>query len=159
MWSFLFNTCTFHQDVLYLKNKYPNVKLYGAEINPSAASIASHVAQVQVANIEEKSLDYGEIKFDYIIFGDVLEHLRDPKATIEYCKGLLKENGKILRIRNEGVEILGSAGRKGDLYLQFIIDVPAKSSKEEKALLEKLRELRGENKQPQPKKLSEIPFD
>ncbi|MBQ2294362.1 MAG: molecular chaperone DnaJ [Spirochaetales bacterium] len=69
------------------------------------------------------------------------------------------ENGKILRIRNEGVEILGSAGRKGDLYLQFIIDVPAKSSKEEKALLEKLRELRGENKQPQPKKLSEIPFD
>jgi DnaJ-class molecular chaperone len=64
-----------------------------------------------------------------------------------------------LRIRNEGVEILGSAGRKGDLYLQFIIDVPSKSSKEEKELLEKLKALRADNKQPQPKKLSDIPFN
>lgn len=69
------------------------------------------------------------------------------------------ENGKTLRIKNEGVEILGSAGRKGDLYLQFIVEVPTKSSKEEKALLEKLKELRDGNKQPQPKKISEIPFN
>lgn len=68
------------------------------------------------------------------------------------------ENGKILRVRNEGVEILGSAGRKGDLYLQLIIEVPAKTTKEAKNLLEKLREIEGENKQPQPKKISEVPF-
>jgi DnaJ-class molecular chaperone len=45
------------------------------------------------------------------------------------------------------------------LYLQFIIDVPSKSSKEEKELLEKLKALRADNKQPQPKKLSDIPFN
>lgn len=68
------------------------------------------------------------------------------------------ENGKILRVRNEGVEFLGSAGRKGDLYLQLIIEVPAKTTKEEKLLLEKLRKLEGENKQPHPKKISEVSF-
>lgn len=68
------------------------------------------------------------------------------------------ENGKILRVRNEGVEILGSTGRKGDLYLQLIIEVPSKTTKEEKNLLEKLRKLENENKQPQPKKISEVFF-
>jgi len=34
--------------------------------------------------------------FDYIIFGDVLEHLRRPDKAIEYCKSLLKNYGCII---------------------------------------------------------------
>lgn len=88
--------CDCGVNLLHLKNQYPNVRLYGVEINAGAAEIASHVAQTQVANIEDKSLDFAGTKFDYIIFGDVLEHLRDPEGTIEYCKSLLKEDGRIL---------------------------------------------------------------
>lgn len=88
--------CDCGVNLLRLKNQYPNVRLYGVEINASAAEIASHIAQTQVANIEDKSLDFAGIRFDYIIFGDVLEHLRDPEGTIEYCKNLLKDDGRIL---------------------------------------------------------------
>ena len=34
--------------------------------------------------------------FDYIIFGDVLEHLHDPMAALAYCKDFLKEEGRII---------------------------------------------------------------
>lgn len=88
--------CDCGVNLLHLKNQYPGVQLYGVEINASAVEIASHVAQVQVANIEDKSLDFAGTRFDYIIFGDVLEHLRDPEGTIQYCKSLLKTEGRIL---------------------------------------------------------------
>ena len=88
--------CDCGVNLLRLKNEYPNVQLYGVEINAGAAEIASHIAQTQVANIEDKSLDFAGTRFDYIIFGDVLEHLRDPEGTIGYCKSLLKEDGRIL---------------------------------------------------------------
>lgn len=34
--------------------------------------------------------------FDYIIFGDVLEHLHNPLEILEYCRMFLKEGGEIL---------------------------------------------------------------
>ena len=34
--------------------------------------------------------------FDYIIFGDVLEHLHDPLRTIRYCRRFLKSGGCII---------------------------------------------------------------
>lgn len=88
--------CDCGVNLLAIKNQYPNVKLYGVEINESAAKIASYLADVQVGNIEEKTLDFQGEKFDYIVFGDVLEHLRDPAGTIEYCKKLLKPEGYIV---------------------------------------------------------------
>ena len=41
-------------------------------------------------------MDFGGVTFDYIIFGDVLEHLRDPEGTLNYCKEFLKKGGSIL---------------------------------------------------------------
>ena len=35
-------------------------------------------------------------KFDYILFADVLEHLMDPKKTLEMVKEFLKDDGEIL---------------------------------------------------------------
>ena len=48
-----------------------------------------------ISIIEDECVDFGE-KFDYIIFGDVLEHLHNPQQTVRYCKELLKENGRII---------------------------------------------------------------
>lgn len=88
--------CDCGATLLEIKNKFHNAAVYGYEINPSAAQIASHVAEVEVGNIEEQAFNYEKCKFDYIIFGDVLEHLRDPAKTIKYCKDYLKDDGRII---------------------------------------------------------------
>ena len=36
------------------------------------------------------------LKYDFIVFSDVLEHLYNPKAVLEQCKHYLKNNGKII---------------------------------------------------------------
>lgn len=82
--------------LLEIKNLYPNANVYGSELNEKAAQIASHFATVTVNNIEDADLPYSPGMFDYIIFGDVLEHLRDPYKTIQYCRSLLKNDGCII---------------------------------------------------------------
>lgn len=88
--------CDCGVNLLEIGNLYPNARLYGVEINEKAAKIAKYIAKVSIGDIEEKNLDFEGIKFDYILFGDVLEHLRDPAATIRYCKEWLGEEGKIV---------------------------------------------------------------
>lgn len=88
--------CDCGATLLEIKNKFHNAAVYGYEINPSAAKIASYVAEVEVGNIEEEAFTYEKNKFDYIIFGDVLEHLHDPEKTIKYCKNYLKDDGYII---------------------------------------------------------------
>ena len=69
--------------------------MYGLEINPASAGIAKYFAEVAVGNIEDRQIPF-EGKFDYIIFGDVLEHLRDPQGIVRFCRELLTEPGYIL---------------------------------------------------------------
>src|SRR5579863_822496 len=49
----------------------------------------------QVADIESFEFSCRR-KFDYIVFADVLEHLRDPAAVLRRCIPALKESGKIV---------------------------------------------------------------
>lgn len=79
-----------------IKNRYPNANIYGTDLNPGAVRIASVFAETCINNIEEKNLPWDEHFFDIIIFGDVLEHLRDPKSTLEYCKRYLRDGGRII---------------------------------------------------------------
>ena len=46
--------------------------------------------------------------------------------------------GKVLKIKGEGVPVLGGEGRRGDEYVKVDIEVPEKLSKSERELLEKL---------------------
>lgn len=88
--------CDCGATLLEIKNRYPNANVYGSELNEKAAQIASHFATVTVNNIEDANLPYDDSMFDYIILGDVLEHLHDPQKTLQYCKTLLKDNGCII---------------------------------------------------------------
>lgn len=47
-------------------------------------------------NIEKYYWDNAQEKYDYIVFADVLEHLRDPGAVLARCKKHLKPQGEIL---------------------------------------------------------------
>ena len=82
--------------LLEIKNRYPRAHVYGAEINEHSAALAAHFATVCVNNIEQCNLDYSPETFDYIIFGDVLEHLRNPLEVVKYVRSLLKKDGCLI---------------------------------------------------------------
>lgn len=63
------------------------------------------------------------------------------------------QNGKMLRIREEGIP---SGPRRGDLYIKLIIQIPTKLSKRGKELLEELSKTEGEIDTPKPIPLSEL---
>ncbi len=78
-----------------IKKQFDDVKLFGTDINEAALKYASEFADVKINNIEDYNLDFGENDFDIIIFGDVLEHLRNPLEALLFCKKLLRPGGII----------------------------------------------------------------
>ncbi len=88
--------CDCGATLLEIKNRYPNAKLSGCDINEKAVKVASCVVDAFVSNIEDENLPYEKNSLDYIIFGDVLEHLHNPERTLKYCCSLLKKDGFIV---------------------------------------------------------------
>lgn len=82
--------------LLALKNLYKNANLYGVEISENAGKIVSGIADIIIGNIEDITLPYKEKYFDYIIFGDVLEHLVDPWKTLNKLRKYIKDEGSII---------------------------------------------------------------
>ncbi len=77
--------------------------------------------------------------------------LDDKKIKVKIPAGI--QNGKMLRIRDEGVP---SGGRRGNMYIKVIVQVPVKLSKKGKELMEELSKVEGENDSPKPIALSEL---
>ena len=68
----------------------------GIESHPEAAEKAcAHYDVFHRADIETFPFPYRHV-FDYILFADVLEHLRDPVAVLSRSIPALKDSGKIL---------------------------------------------------------------
>lgn len=88
--------CACGGTLLKIRNIYKNANLYGIELNHNAALDASLFASVISADIEKCELEYPGEFFDYIIFGDVLEHLHNPWETLKKIKRYLKSGGFIL---------------------------------------------------------------
>ncbi|MCL2832605.1 MAG: molecular chaperone DnaJ [Treponema sp.] len=63
------------------------------------------------------------------------------------------QNGKMLRIRDEGVPM---PGRRGNLYIKMMVQVPVKLSKRGRELMEELSRVEGENSSPKPIMLSDL---
>jgi len=87
--------CACGATLLKIKETFKNASLYGIELNEHTAFFASLIADVRAQDIEN-GLDYEEEFFDYIILGDILEHLNDPWKTVNNFKKYLKSNGKLL---------------------------------------------------------------
>lgn len=86
-------------------NKERNCKVYGIEIDSESRKIAKdknvyeEIYDFSVSNKDSKKymkFFNNNLKFDYIIFADILEHLIDPADTIYEFTKLLNPNGKIL---------------------------------------------------------------
>ena len=84
----------------YLRDKY-NCKMSIVEIDGAAFNIAKEYAEMSYnGNLDEKDwyyyFNYRGKKYDYILFTEVLEHLRHPELTLSLATKLLKDNGKII---------------------------------------------------------------
>ena len=88
--------CGVGSTLLEIKNINPSAILYGIEKNKQAALVAGNFAEILTGDVENFVFPYPENFFDYIIFGDVLEHLYNPQKVLENIKPYLKEDGKII---------------------------------------------------------------
>ena len=71
-------------------------EVVGVEIFEGAAINASkYYSKVIRGDIENIELPYREY-FDYVVCGDILEHLRDPWVTLQRVHGWLKPDGALI---------------------------------------------------------------
>lgn len=78
-------------------------KVTGVEVNPKAAKIAEkYCEQVIIADLDFASLNnilsehILDKKFDVAVFGDVLEHLRNPWKVLGETRNILKSQGYVI---------------------------------------------------------------
>jgi molecular chaperone DnaJ len=83
---------------------------------------------------------------------DIHVHTLDDKTIkVKIPAGI--QNGKLLRIRDEGVP---ASGHRGSLYIKVMIQIPAKLSRRGRELLEELSRVEGENDSPKPSALQDL---
>ena len=66
------------------------------------------------------------------------------------------QNGRVLRLKGEGVPELHAASRRGDLYVKIIVRIPTKLNAKARELLKELASSNGEDSSPKPIPLSEL---
>lgn len=88
--------CACGATLLKIKDIYKNSNLYGVEVNTNCAEIAKNFATIISENIENKVLPFEDNFFDYIILGDVLEHLVDPWSVLNNLRKHLKPSGWVI---------------------------------------------------------------
>ena len=68
----------------------------GVELFAAAAQEAArHYSAVHTGDIEEMTLPYAA-HFDYVLCGDILEHLKDPYSIVKKIHGWLKDDGRLV---------------------------------------------------------------
>ncbi len=69
----------------------------GIEINEQVTQdLSDTLDRLYVGDVETIDLPPTEKYFDYILFGDVLEHLIDPRRVLHIYKSLLRDDGYII---------------------------------------------------------------
>ena len=79
------------------KRRSPACRYLGIESDPDTARIASaRLDEVVTCDVEAEPLPFGPGPFDCIIYGDSLEHMRDPWALLKRHAAALAEDGLML---------------------------------------------------------------
>jgi SAM-dependent methyltransferase len=79
------------------KRRNPKATVFGVESHPEAAAVArGRLDRVVVTDIEANPFPFGDTRFDCIVYGDVLEHLRDPWRLLALHAERLNEHGVVV---------------------------------------------------------------
>lgn len=71
--------------------------VYGVELDEATAAVARETCEeVLVGDVETLEMPYPPTSFDVIVCGDVIEHLRDPRAFLARVRPLLKADGRLV---------------------------------------------------------------
>lgn len=79
-----------------IKAAYPNAIVKGIEIVSEVAAEGAKKMDIICGNIETMDLPYENNYFDYVIFGDVIEHLTYPEIVLIRLKEYLRKGGCII---------------------------------------------------------------
>lgn len=79
-----------------IKYLWPNAEVKGIELVEKVADIGASYLDIIQGNAEHMEMPYEEKSFDYIILGDVLEHLYNPQELIQKMCRYLKDDGAFL---------------------------------------------------------------
>lgn len=79
-----------------IQYQYPLAHVYGMELVPEVARIGGCRLNIVQGDIEKDEIPFKDVKFDYIILADVLEHLHEPEQIILQLRRYLKEEGAFL---------------------------------------------------------------
>ena len=74
-------------------------EVWAVEVDPAAARAAEpYCERVLVGNVEEVDLigEFRDLRFDSILFLDVLEHLKDPSRVLRTATHLLSDEGRVV---------------------------------------------------------------
>ena len=88
--------CSCGGNLMLLRTFLPWSDLYGVEINPVAAEVAESFGTVLCGDVEKLDRKDWQNKFDIILIGDCLEHLRDPWSTLNKIVKYMKPTGEII---------------------------------------------------------------
>ncbi len=82
--------------LLRVKSIYKDANLFGIEIDKASGEVANMLLPTLIGNIEDIDLPFDEKFFDFIILGDVIEHLLEPEEVLKKLQLYLKEDGEII---------------------------------------------------------------
>ena len=77
--------------LIKIQYMWPNSEVKGIELVSEVAKLGANYVDIMEGNCETMNIPYDKGYFDYIIFGDVLEHLLDPDATLRRFRPYLKK--------------------------------------------------------------------
>src|SRR4051812_47206438 len=90
--------------------------IVGIELDPDAAREAERWCErVVVGDVESMELPFEPASFDVILCGDVIEHLRDPRAALARLRPFLRPGGRLVastpNVANWAMRVSLLAGR------------------------------------------------
>lgn len=102
--------------------------------------------KIKIIEHNKYERDNDDIKMEALI--DVLTLILGGEAKINTLSGQLKitippesQNGKILKLKGQGMPMYNDSTKRGDLYLKLIAKLPSKLSDREKELFEEIKEI------------------
>lgn len=79
-----------------IKYLYPQAEVFGVDISETVVQIANSFMTAYCADVENFQWPFEDEYFDYVIMGDVLEHLRRPDKVLQVLNRLVKRGGHII---------------------------------------------------------------